>query len=75
MNANALPHRLLRPLQTLAGPIVASGQGEAPFGKLARFGGQLSGGPELLRRLPAIAGGAAQPGNQPGHFEIHWPPR
>jgi hypothetical protein len=34
-----------------------------------------SGDPELLRRLPAIAGGAARPGNQPGHFEIHWPPR
>ncbi len=62
-------------LQTLAGPIVASGQGEAPFGKLPRFDGQLSGDPELLRRLPAIAGGAAKPGTQPGHFEIHWPPR
>ena len=62
-------------LATLAGPIMASGQGEAPYGQQPRFDGQLSGDPELLRRLPAIAGGAARPGNQPGHFEIHWPPR
>lgn len=62
-------------LQTLAGPINASGQGEAAYRGPPRFDGQLSGDPDLLRRLPAIAGGAAKPGARPGHFEIHWPPR
>ena len=62
-------------LQTLAGAIVASGHGEAPFRQMPRFDGTLSGDPEFLGRLPAIAGGAARPTGQPGRFEIHWPPR
>ena len=37
--------------------------------------GRISGDPEFLSRLPAIAGGAARPTGQPGQFEIHWPPR
>lgn len=62
-------------LVTLAGAIQASGQGEAPYGKLPRFDGRISGDPEFLSRLPAIAGGAARPTGQPGQFDIHWPPR
>lgn len=75
LQINAAAGSLRFSLQTLTGPIIASGQGEAPYGQLPRFDGQLSGDAELLRRLPAIAGGAAKPGLQPGHFEIHWPPR
>ena len=75
LQINAEAGNLRFTLQTLAGPIVASGQGEAPYGQQPRFDGQLSGDAELLRRLPAIADGAAKPGTQPGHFEIHWPPR
>ncbi len=62
-------------LQTLSGAVVANGQGLAPFGQMPRFDGTLSGDPEFLGRLPAIAGGAARPSGPPGHFEIHWPPR
>ena len=62
-------------LQTLAGDVVANGSGEAAPGRMPRFDGTLSGEPEFLNRLPAIAGGAARPTSQPGHFEIHWPPR
>ena len=62
-------------LQTLTGAVVANGQGLAPFGQMPRFDGTLSGDPEFLGRLPAIAGGAARPSGPPGHFEIHWPPR
>lgn len=62
-------------LQTLAGEVVANGSGEAAPGQMPRFDGTLSGEPEFLNRLPAIAGGAARPTSQPGHFEIHWPPR
>lgn len=62
-------------LQTLAGDVVANGSGEAAPGRMPRFDGTLSGEPEFLNRLPAIAGGAARPTSQPGHFEIRWPPR
>lgn len=62
-------------LQTLAGDVVANGSGEAAPGSVPRFDGTLSGEPEFLNRLPAIAGGAARPTSRPGHFEIHWPPR
>lgn len=62
-------------LQTLTGDVVANGSGEAAPGRIPRFDGTLSGEPEFLNRLPAIAGGAARPTAYPGHFEIHWPPR
>ena len=62
-------------LQTLGGALRADGQGEAPFGRPPRFDGHLSGDPEFLARLPAIAAGAARPTGPPGHFDIHWPPR
>lgn len=62
-------------IATLNGPIQLSGSGEAPFGQTPRFDGTISGEPAFLARLPAIAGGAAQPTGQPGRFALHWPPR
>lgn len=60
---------------TLAGAIQVSAVGEAPFGAPPRVDGTISGDPEFLARLPAVAGGAARATGQPGHYEIHWPPR
>ena len=75
IRVNAQAGNLHYTLQTLAGAVIANGQGDAPFGQMPRFDGTLSGDPEFLGRLPAIAGGAARPAGPPGHFEIHWPPR
>lgn len=61
-------------LRTLAGEVVAQGNGEAGPGRGPSFHGSIAGDPEFLSRLPAIAGGAARPTGHPGQFEIHWPP-
>jgi hypothetical protein len=61
-------------VQTLAGEVIVNGQGEAPYGQMPRFDGTISGDPDFLGRLPAIAGGAATPTGRPGQFAIHWPP-
>lgn len=60
---------------TLTGAIQVNAAGEAPFGAPPRVDGTISGDPEFLSRLPAIAGGAARASGPPGHYEIHWPPR
>lgn len=62
-------------IRTLDGEVRLDGQGDAEPRRMPRFDGSISGDPDFLARLPAIAGGAAKATAQPGRFEIHWPPR
>ena len=60
---------------TQSGAIQITGNGEAPQGGVPHFDGFIAGDPDFLVRLPAIAGGAAQPTGKSGQFRLRWPPR